>query len=117
MNIAVKPETVSCPCCGGPMTGIPMDRLVDVRMRASERKLLAALHKAYPRKLDMPALVDALYWDDPSGGPDTAEMVARQMIYYLRKTLRTVGWTVNNARRGRGNKGLYRLEKIAGGKG
>jgi len=88
----------------------PLDALSDMRMVRRQRIVITALCEAYPRAVSSEVLVDRLYGDDPSGGPEDALAAVGSVINKLRKRLPSYGWTIPNAAKGTGDKGRYRLE-------
>jgi len=105
--------SLHCPTCGHDLDAPPsVASLASARLRPQDRKIVDALSRAYPRAVRTSALVDALYGDDPNGGPEDPSQVIAVRIYTLRRLLPQFGWTVPNAKVGRGNYGEYRLEKI-----
>lgn len=50
-------------------------------------RILALLAAARPRGVSRDALLHAMYWDDPSGGPEWAASVLKKTIFGLRKDL------------------------------
>lgn len=109
---------VTCPCCGRPVdTGaLPVTALAEIPASRHERRILKALVSAYPRRVSGDFLVEALYCDDPNGGPLRAVDVVRVTVTRLRAKLARVGWTIPHGGTGRGSTARYRLAPLAGGK-
>ena len=102
-----------CPCCERPMNGeLPATALKHVCFPHIQQRIVDALVEAWPRRLRMPALVEAAYFDDPNGGPDAAEDVIRVHLCHVRKKLPLYGWHIPMNRPGKGNRALYRLEAL-----
>ncbi len=102
--------TMKCPCCGGEVTKLPVSALISIPMQPQHRSVAAALASAYPRRLPMGALIDALYANDPNGGPEQASNVIIVRVSQLRKKLMPYGWTVSSGVDGPGSHAGYRLE-------
>jgi DNA-binding response OmpR family regulator len=107
---------IVCPCCGGAInTGkAPLESLPEMNVAEQKRRIVAALVRAFPRAVDVKDLVEALYWDNPSCGPDGAERVLRVHVSGLRRDLKRYGWTIPNNTNGMGNYGRYRLAPLEG---
>jgi hypothetical protein len=96
-----------CPCCGQPVT--PKSRLqayaaVQPPLR---RRLIETLIDA---TAPVPAsdLADAVYADDPDGGPLSAVECVRAFVWRMRPDLQAIGYRVVS-----GPWSGYRLEEIA----
>lgn len=105
--------TVTCPCCGAPMNAdaAAVKSLEHVKASPTERVLLRTLIDRYPRAISRDALTTCLF-----SGADAPESDFRQMQVYaarVRKLLAPHGWTISGSKGGRGNTGLYRLERLA----
>jgi len=99
-----------CPCCGGPMAdAVPVEDLLHMSVPQQQMRIIKALADAYPRAVSKSQLIDAIYWDDPDGGPDNPSNVINQQLCRLRPLVSMHGWTIPMARGGAGNYGLYRL--------
>ena len=109
--------TIRCPTCGHPLKGgaAELAALSEIRCSNSQRKVLKALIKAYPKSVTTEQLVFALYSDDATGGPLGAEATVKQYVYYLRNLLPEYGWDIPKSTVGRGNRGIYRLAMMAEG--
>ena len=85
-----------CPTCGQPMNTprMPLQALRLVEFGKRKRRLVAALADAYPRAVNGAALIDAVYGDDPNGGPEAAELVLTALVSQLRGKLAPMGWTI-----------------------
>lgn len=102
-----------CPCCGSKMIeAVDHPRhLINVRMSPREKVLLDLFVAKWPRPLRRHSMVNALYGDDPNGGPLTADHTAGTVVTLLRKTLTPFGWTVRSNKGGRDHHGTYLLEQ------
>lgn len=103
-----------CPTCGHAVEEVPIKALADARFSRTQRKILAALAKSFPRDMSLRSLVEDVYAEDPSGGPDNASRVIFVLVSRLRRTLPDLGWTIPKNNTGSGNHGRYRLQKIEG---
>lgn len=107
--------TVLCPCCNQAIAGrAPIEALSEGRFPPQMRTIVDVLSKAYPRPVSMGNLIDALYGNDPNGGPDDPEQVIRIRICSLRPQLEQYGWAIPLSTGGPGNYGRYRLAPIGG---
>lgn len=70
------------------------------------------LVNAYPRTVGIRTLIDAVYHDDPDGGPLAPEAIIQQRITRIRRILPEYGWALPRSLNGRGNRGRYRLERL-----
>lgn len=106
---------VICPCCLQPMPAdrAPVDALELAPLSPLQRRIVKALASSYPRRVTMQQLIDACYWDDPEGGPVTAETVIRKMLHEIRKKLPPYGWTIPRMNPGPAvGYNAYRLEAL-----
>jgi hypothetical protein len=62
-----------------------------VLKRGNQMRILAALHGVYPGAMHKSRIIDAMYGDDPDGGPDRADDCLRTTIAHMRLPLRTIG--------------------------
>ncbi|MFC3208124.1 helix-turn-helix domain-containing protein [Aquamicrobium soli] len=105
---------IHCPTCGHELAVMPLAGVSEIPLEGQARAIADLLAKAYPKSVSRTAIWDALYGDDPNGGPDNPDAVINVRIYRLRKQLAPYGWTVPKASPGRGNHGRYRLVRLAG---
>lgn len=105
---------MECPCCGSSIERpvFPVDGLNHIRLTPKQRAILAAIVESYPKPVTAELLIEVLYGADPNGGPLTVRNVLAVHISRLRGIIEPYGWTVPTSRKGSGNAGLYRLEKI-----
>lgn len=108
--------TFICPCCKQTLDAprAPLDGLTSAPLAPQQRKIVAALARVYPRFLGKEAVIDAVYGDDPDGGPETVETIIKARISQTRSVIGKFGWTISNAQSGRGSHGRYRLEPLEG---
>lgn len=99
-----------CPTCGQTTAALPIARVLDAPLTRAERRMVEVLVQKYPTPIPITALVEAVYYDDASGGPDDPEQVVRVFIGRLRRKLPAYGWTVPRSKSGPGNYGSYRLQ-------
>lgn len=101
----------SCPTCGHAIAApCQVKALLDVKVTRQQFLILRELVGRYPRPVSRLSLIDTLYGDDASGGPDAATDNLRVRICALRKVLRPFGWAIQRANGG--DVGGYRLEPI-----
>jgi hypothetical protein len=84
-----------CPCCGQEVT--PKGRLQAFAARRQSAPLTGGVLRvlmAARTPIPLRDLVSAVYANDPSGGPDSADQCVRIAIHRLRPQLRDIGWTI-----------------------
>jgi DNA-binding winged helix-turn-helix (wHTH) protein len=94
-----------------PAEAVPVKSLAHVKASPTERVLLRTLVDRYPHFIDRDALTSRLF-----SGAKAPESDFRQMQVYaarVRKLLAPHGWTISGSKGGRGNTGVYRLERLA----
>lgn len=92
-----------CPTCKQPLQQSD-ELLIDVAAGVAQRhgrravlargnqvRILAALHGVYPGAMHKRRIIDAMYGDDPDGGPDRADDCLRTSIARMRMPLLTIG--------------------------
>lgn len=94
----------TCECCGHPMP----DDSVQESLTRMQRKLYNALVRAGTRGIPSADIMDAVYGDDPSGGPESYNVV-HVMRCQIKDRLAQHGLAIKS-RRGPG--AIWRLEKI-----
>ena len=104
-----------CPCCGSRIErpDLPIDGLNHIRLTPKQRDILGVIVESYPKPVTAELLIETLYGGDPNGGPLTVRNVLAVHVSRIRGIIEPYGWTVPLNRKGSGNTGLYRLEKIA----
>ena len=92
-----------CPCCGGVIARDPLAGLRD-ELTPMQRRIYDAVHARAKTKAQ---LIDALWGDDPNGGPDDAGNVLGVHLFKLNQRLsdRGFGLRVGKGRR----ESFYRL--------
>lgn len=107
MQLALSDPTVHlcCPTCGGKLpdsvswddaTGVFMAGGVALSFSRLQRQIMSALWRARARGgyRDTRSLADAVYSDDPNGGPETT-LSLTLTLSKLRRKLATVGWSIS----------------------
>ena len=105
-------QDMKCPTCGQTIHAAPdISGLRSVRLSPYEEKMLVILTSIYPMGRSIPYFVDALYSDDPDGGPLQARNVVDKVAHHLRRKLEPYDWTVSRSKGGIYSRGFYKLEK------
>jgi hypothetical protein len=106
--------SVVCPTCGHELVAghAPIEALASAPLEGLMRRIVDALATIYPRSMDMSALVDVVYANDPNGGPESAAGTIRTVIARMRRILPRYGWTIPANGGGLGSYGRYRLEPV-----
>jgi hypothetical protein len=89
---------------------VPVKALLDVRASPTERVMLRTLVDRYPHAIDLPSMTDRLF--SGSNAPISGDRQTQVYASRLRKLLAPHGWTVSGSKGGRGNTGIYRLERL-----
>ena len=98
----------ACPCCGQRVEAPTLDMLLEVTQAGTiEGLILEAVWRGKGRSVPTQRIFDAMYADDPDGGPSQTEMYKRFKfgLHRLRKKLEGTGVAVVNVGYQRG----YRL--------
>jgi hypothetical protein len=97
--------TIHCPCCGTPVNALPLEQAM-----LSLTPLMQRIVRQVERRpgISRAALADAVYADDPDGGPMWAEKTVSVTIAQQRDKLAAAGWQLVSRPRG-----AYRLEVAA----
>jgi hypothetical protein len=82
--------------------------LVDA-VEGKSRILVERLAKAYPGSVTMERMIQALYADDPDGGPERADNAISVYNWRIRKVIEPLGWTIPRQNHGGANYRLVRL--------
>jgi len=85
----------------------PSIDLQDARLTFQQRRIVDALADAFPRRMHIKNIIEAVYFDDPQGGPDNAHNTVKVQIFNARKRLVREAWNIS--RRGVEPLGYYRL--------
>lgn len=101
-----------CPCCGQRVAAPSLDIIIDTcKVRPIEAKILRAVWNGKGHPVQTQRIFDAMYEDDPDGGPEPPMMYRafKVALCHLRKRLIGSGVAIENLGYGRG----YRL-KVGG---
>ncbi len=79
---------IVCPCCAG--RGEVAD-VAPIHLTPTERRIVAAVERAAHVGIETRDLVSLLYKDEPTGGPERADLVVRVQICRLNKKLAAIG--------------------------
>lgn len=110
MNVVVRVETFTCPCCGGFIgEAAPVEFVLGHGLSESHRKIFSRLSTRLGAEVSSDTLIDTLYSDREDGGPIAARLVLSQLVHTLNKRIEAHGWIVTSRGRGRGNQAVYRL--------
>lgn len=86
-----------CPCCGQSMAATdPRDVLATVRLSPMERRLCEYLAERFGKWIDREKIEDAVYADDPNGGPENANQCIRWFAFRANRKLAPHGLTVES---------------------
>lgn len=94
-----------CPCCGHRVAAPTLDIIIDTcRVRPIEAKILRVIWSAKGHPVQTQRIFDAMYEDDPDGGPEPHKMynAFKEALCRLRKRLIGSGVTIENRGYGRG---------------
>lgn len=93
-----EPVHFVCPCCGQALPDFPSaaELAVAAKLSPSEATILDVLASRSGRYVSFDAILDALYGDDPSGGPDSGPLIIRVMIHKLRRKIKGVNIMICN---------------------
>lgn len=98
----------ACPCCGQRVEAPSLDMVVEIcGVGTIEGAILEAVWRGKGRSVATQRIFDAMYADDPDGGPSQTEMYKRFKfgLHRLRQKLSGTGVSVENVGYQRG----YRL--------
>lgn len=91
----MRHDPATCPTCGQTVSHLDPSRLVAaISLPPQQRRLVDCLVSRFGKYVPTAALVDALYFDDPSGGPLSAKRVVHVQTFHLRKTLEPFGLVI-----------------------
>lgn len=102
--------TAICPCCGNSIIAAraPIEALEAAPLETQQRLIIRLLVKAYPGAVSTSTILDRLYSGTRNGGIRSFSTA----ITRARKLIAPFGWTIPDARQGRGHPGSYRLEPL-----
>ena len=95
----------TCECCGHPLP----DAEAQLDLTRRQRDIFKAVQKAGRAGLTIASLVDKVYANEASGGPDTANNVVQVQKLYINKKIAAHGLRITTTK---GHGALWRLEKI-----
>lgn len=104
MNI----EPIACPCCNQPVRVPTLEIVIDhYKIRPLDARVLSAIWKGKGHPVQTERVFNAMYADDPDGGPSHARMYAsfKEALCRIRKRLEGSGIGIENVGHRRG----YRL--------
>lgn len=107
-GLAAQIAPISCPCCAQPVKVPTFEIVADIyRLSPTERRILEAVWKGKGHPVQTERIFDAIYVDDPDGGPSPTEMYRafKVRLSRLRAKLEGTGISVKNEGYRRG----YRL--------
>ena len=99
----------TCPCCG---QTLPDELPPDVKLSASQRRVVERVRRAGKYGILSTALFDFVYADDPDGGPLSGKVCLQVRIYQINKQLRKVGKVIRAPRGGGGESRNYVLKDL-----
>lgn len=85
---------VTCPCCGAAVDAPSMEMLVDVcSISADQEVVLSAIWRGKGMAVPTSRIFDAMYADDPDGGPSALKMynALKLRLHKLRQKLEGTG--------------------------
>ncbi|HEY5797641.1 MAG TPA: hypothetical protein VIU82_21775 [Bosea sp. (in: a-proteobacteria)] len=101
-------HSISCPCCRQAVAVPTLDIVVDhYKVTPLEARILGAVWKGKGHPVQTERIFDAMYADDPDGGPSPTRMYAafKVSLCHLRARLKHSGISIENVGYRRG----YRL--------
>lgn len=101
----------TCPCCGHPVTAVPVDALMSGE-NGQSRIILEQLVTHYPMPVSSDDLKNAVFAHLNGRGAQCENNAITSVISKLRRRLVNHGWTIPIPSKGRGVKGMYRLERM-----
>lgn len=107
MNARIA-EPISCPCCKQAVNVPTLEMIVDTyQLTPLQARILEAVWRGKGHPVKTERIFDAMYADDPDGGPSPSRMYAafKVALCHLRKRLEGSGVWVENVGYHRG----YRL--------
>ncbi|WP_428029789.1 helix-turn-helix domain-containing protein [Ancylobacter sp.] len=93
----------TCPTCGQPMrAGTDVKALTGLARGPVSRAILDTLVESYPASIEGRRLAEAVWGDDPDGGPNWPAGSLFILMRRLRLKLGPLGWTITSTGPGRG---------------
>lgn len=90
---------IDCPCCSQPVSAPTLPIVIDrYRIRPLEARILGAIWRGKGHAVQTERIFDAMYVDDPDGGPSPQRMYAafKVALCHLRKRLEGSGVGIEN---------------------
>lgn len=116
MNVAVRIEAYSCPCCGGLIgEAAPIQSVIDAEKSWVSKAILETLSKPVGRRVRRDTLIEAIYQIEDE--PENARVVFGVTLTRLRRRLEAFGWMIHRegSKGPQGGRGaIYRLMPIGG---
>lgn len=101
-----SPSTVhECPCCGGQVEAPTVDAAIArCSLKPLEASILRAVWRGKGHPVRTEQIFDAMYADDPDGGPSVSSMYSDfwRTLHRLRQRISGSGISVESAGNGRG---------------
>ncbi|MBN8996133.1 MAG: hypothetical protein J0H94_12975 [Rhizobiales bacterium] len=91
---------IPCPCCGRPIDEDVHAVIATASLSRSERLAVSHLAERFGKWVRLGQVVEAVYVDDPDGGPLTAHQCVYMFLYRADKKLRSLGYAVESTRGG-----------------
>lgn len=101
-------QPIACPCCGGLVRVPTLDIVIEhCKITAHEERILRAIWRGKGRPVKTERIFDAMYEDDPDGGPSPNKMYLsfKVALCHMRKKLVGSGVSIETVGYRRG----YRL--------
>ena len=84
---------ITCPCCGAPLQSpAAIDSLKHAKLPVNVLRAIEVLSRAYPGEVHKDALLNAVYADDPQGGPASNSLISQ--ISVCQRKLAKHGWKI-----------------------
>lgn len=85
----------TCSLCGRPILVLDPNAMT---IQRRQKQVLEMLLRSPGRFVAKSRIIDAIYGDDPDGGPDDAEGSVQAHISKLRRLLKPLGYSIESAR-------------------
>lgn len=103
-----RTDLIRCPCCGHRVNSPSLEIIIDVYGATPlEARILGAIWRGRGMPVQTERIFDAMYEDDPDGGPSRVKMYTafKVALHHLRRRIAGSGIGIKSAGYGRG----YRL--------
>ena len=106
---------ICCPLCQQPLKSpsLEIQHLTELKMTKHRERLLNALIKSYPRRVDRDEVLDAIYCDCPNSGPEWATSGLAALVCEFNKQLTKFGWIIKGGKSGTGYTPTLQLINIS----